>query len=144
MAFMGIVLVAFIFMAIYMVIVYLINSSACMMLFTRGFSDKAWKAFIPFFNTFNLYYHLGIPYLYIVNVLVGIAAALIGKEWASVVVMIYSYVVNAFVESMVVKKFNQPMWLIVLGIFFPHITLFINGVKLGKGNEVVREYGPEL
>ena len=79
MAFMGIVLVAFIFMAIYMVIVYLINSSACMMLFTRGFSDKAWKAFIPFFNTFNLYYHFGIPYLYIVNVLVGIAAALIGK-----------------------------------------------------------------
>lgn len=143
MAFMGMVLVAGIFLALYLLIIYIINSSACMMLFTRGFNDKAWKAFIPFFNTFNLYYHLGIPWLYIINILVGIACALIGKEWTSVVIMIFSYVVNAVVESKVVKQFAQPMWLIVLAIFFPHITLFVNGVMLGK-RDAISGCNPEL
>lgn len=132
MAFAGMFMVTIfiVLLIIYLWITYIVGSIAYMRLFTKAFDEPRWKAFIPFYNTFTFYSKIGVQWVYIINVIVAVIALFVSTTSSQGdLIILYYLAMRMVVEYHLVKKINQSMGFIALGLVLPRTTFLINGIR---------------
>ena len=118
---------------------YLMKSIGYRLLYNKIFGESAWKAFVPFYNDFIVYNHLGVLWLFWLKIVAYISLPIsllfsMIVEGTNINTIIYNIllivltILKIVFEYFLVKRIGQSPLFCILTFLFPNLTILINGV----------------
>lgn len=118
---------------------YLMKSIGYRLLYNKVFGESTWKAFVPFYNDFIVCNHLGVLWLFWLKMAAYISLPVLLSfsiiiESTNITAIIYDIllivltILKIVFEYFLVKRISQSPLFCIFNIFFPNLTILINGI----------------